>query len=114
MSGARPLFRSPQFGDGITSEAIEESGLNVFMFAFSRGAGSARWRFESTRSEVSDMGHFKTDWQATIQDRAITIPSWPGPRNHTIGLCHNIAGVCAGRITGGLGAQTTACAGAEM
>src|ERR1700761_8684353 len=56
MSGARPLFRSPQFGDGITSEAIEESGLNVFMFAFSRGAGSARWRFESTLSEISDMG----------------------------------------------------------
>src|SRR5262249_31768547 len=68
MSGARPLLRSPKFGEGITSEAIEESGVNVFMFALSRGTGSARWRFESTLSEVSDMGHFK-NWLASNKYR---------------------------------------------
>jgi hypothetical protein len=69
------------------------------MFALSRGAGSARWRFESTLSEVSDMGHFKTCEQATIRIHAITIPSGPLPRNRIGGLCHNFARVCAGRIT---------------
>jgi hypothetical protein len=31
MSGQRPLARSPKLADGMTSEAIEESAVNVFM-----------------------------------------------------------------------------------
>src|SRR5579864_8182629 len=46
MSGRRPLFRSPKFADGMTSEAIEVSGVKVFISAIGRGNGVAR-RFES-------------------------------------------------------------------
>jgi hypothetical protein len=45
----------------MTSEAIEESGENVFMFAIGRGSGTAR-RFESgptDANEPSDMGWLK-------------------------------------------------------
>ncbi|WP_229176564.1 hypothetical protein [Bradyrhizobium ivorense] len=47
MSGWRPLARSPKFTDGITSEAIEESGVNVFNSATPFGTGRVRCRFES-------------------------------------------------------------------
>jgi hypothetical protein len=47
------MFRSPKFGDGTTSEAIDESGLNVFMFALSRGTGTAR-RFESVPADADE------------------------------------------------------------
>jgi hypothetical protein len=53
MSGARALFLSPQFGEGMTSEAIEESGVKVFMFDWSRGSGAAR-RFESVPADANE------------------------------------------------------------
>jgi hypothetical protein len=53
MSGKRPLFRSPKFAEGITSEAIEESGEKVFMLAFGRGSGTAR-RFESEPTDANE------------------------------------------------------------
>jgi hypothetical protein len=37
MSATRPLFRSPWFGDGMTSDAIEEFGVKVFMSALETG-----------------------------------------------------------------------------
>src|SRR5476651_1194182 len=45
----------------MTSEAIEESGVNVFMFALALGRGTAR-RFESKptdANEPSDIGQVK-------------------------------------------------------
>src|SRR5664279_2652113 len=62
MSGKRPLLRSPKLTDGMTSEAIEESGVNVFMSELPRGIGRARWRFESNpagANELSDIGLLK-------------------------------------------------------
>src|ERR1700761_8024905 len=53
MSGKRPLFRSPKFGDGMTSEAIEESDVKVCMFAIGRKSGVAR-RFESASGEANE------------------------------------------------------------
>src|ERR1700694_4328860 len=46
----------------MTSEAIEESGVNVFMSELPRGIGRARWRFESGpagANEPSDIGLLK-------------------------------------------------------
>src|SRR4030088_3182178 len=46
----------------MTSEAIEESGVNVFMSELPRGIGRARWRFESNpagANEPSDIGLLK-------------------------------------------------------
>src|SRR5664279_4230863 len=62
MSGKRPLLRSPKLADGMTSEAIEESWVNVFMSELPRGIGRARWRFESNpagANEPSDIGVLK-------------------------------------------------------
>ncbi len=53
MSGRRPLFRSPKFADGMTSEAIEVSGVKVCMFAIGRGSGVAR-RFESVTADANE------------------------------------------------------------
>jgi hypothetical protein len=47
------LFRSPKFADGMTSEAIEESGLKVCIFAMGRGSGKAR-RFESVPGDANE------------------------------------------------------------
>src|SRR5882724_6387365 len=55
MSGRRPLFRSPWFGDGMTSEAIEESGLNVFMLALAPGIARTRGGAEGMPSGL-DIG----------------------------------------------------------
>src|SRR5476649_1362281 len=46
----------------MTSEAIEESGVNVVMSELPRGIGRARWRFESNpagANEPSDIGLLK-------------------------------------------------------
>lgn len=51
MSGCRPLLRSPKFGEGITSEATDESGVKVFMLLLPPGIGSTRLRFESAELE---------------------------------------------------------------
>jgi hypothetical protein len=53
MLGRRPLFRSPKFGEGMTSEATEESGENVFMFEYSCGSGAER-RFESEPADANE------------------------------------------------------------
>src|SRR3569832_2984690 len=53
MSAIRPLFRSPKFAEGITSEAIEESGVKVCMFAIGRGSGVAR-RLESVPEDANE------------------------------------------------------------
>src|SRR5579871_2072822 len=76
MSGTRPLFLSPKLADGMTSEAIEESGLNVCMFAIGRGSGAAP-RFESVTGDANEpsvisilksrqyggSGNFQNIWQ---------------------------------------------------
>src|SRR4051812_48998055 len=54
MSGRRSLLRSPKFGDGMTSETTEESGVNVFMLALPLGIGRARWRFESVPPDANE------------------------------------------------------------
>src|SRR5664279_1003058 len=81
MSGKRPLFRSPKLTDGITSDAIEESGVNVFISELPRGIGRARWRFESNpagANEPSDIGLLKpgrrTAKSRLQRERAFTIP----------------------------------------
>ena len=56
MSGARPPFRSPKFGEGMTSETIDESGLNAFIPAPTQGIGRARWRFASGPSVAWESG----------------------------------------------------------
>src|ERR1700720_950218 len=53
MSGRRPLFRSPKFAEGMTSDAIEESGEKVCMFAIGRGNGAGR-RFESVPEDANE------------------------------------------------------------
>ena len=59
MSGKRPLFRSPKFAEGMTSEAIEESGVKVCISAMGRGSGVKR-RFESIDvNEPSDISILK-------------------------------------------------------
>ena len=47
------MFRSPKLADGMTSEAIEESGLKVCMFAIGRKSGVAR-RFESVTGDANE------------------------------------------------------------
>src|SRR5579862_5736592 len=53
MSGRRPLLRSPKLADGMTSEAMEVSGVKVCMFAIGRGSGVAR-RFESVAGDANE------------------------------------------------------------
>src|SRR5271169_5124714 len=110
MSGRRPLFRSPKFGEGITSEAIEESGENVFIFARGRGSGTAR-RFESVPADANepsaiwiaqtgqDNGNIElSKWSLTIRPRRrrcnpitggcdVFWPSVCGPHHFTAGAC---------------------------
>src|SRR6202048_4579039 len=38
----------------MTSEAIDKSGVNVFMFALARGIGRARGRFESKPTDANE------------------------------------------------------------
>jgi hypothetical protein len=52
MSGVRPLFRSPKFSEGTTSNTTEESGVNFGMSALAFGIGRARWRFGAGFSDV--------------------------------------------------------------
>src|SRR4051794_32272070 len=54
MSGSRSLYLSPKLADGITSEAIDESGVNGFMLALAPGIGRARCRFELTLSDANE------------------------------------------------------------
>ncbi|MGC1554430.1 MAG: hypothetical protein WA806_16775, partial [Bradyrhizobium sp.] len=66
MSGKRPLFRSPKFAEGMTSEAIEVSGVKLCIFAIGRGNGVAR-RFESMgTNEPSDISLLKPGKTAAI------------------------------------------------
>src|SRR5487761_260192 len=53
MSGTRPLFRSPKLAEGMTSDAIEVSGVKIFIFAIGRGSGVAR-RFESEPGDANE------------------------------------------------------------
>src|SRR5579862_8569148 len=72
MSMPRPLLRSPKFGEGMTSEAIEVSGVKIFMFAAVFGIGSERSRFESDPSEGSepeDIVQFKPAGERRIKPR---------------------------------------------
>src|SRR5476649_585294 len=105
MSGKRPLFRSPKFAEGMTSEAIEESGVNVFMSELPRGIGRARWRFVSNpagANEPSDIGLLKPG-RRTAKSRLQR-----GPRLLFLydvrsamrqrAAASHFGGVCAGRI----------------
>jgi hypothetical protein len=62
------LVRSPKFGDGITSETVEESGVKILMFVLVRGSGKARCRFESDPSEVDEpSGMIDSNWTGQRQ-----------------------------------------------
>jgi hypothetical protein len=56
MSGGRPLLRSPEFGDGMTSDTIEESGVKLIMFALPLGMRRASGRFELVLSGTCGRG----------------------------------------------------------
>src|SRR4051794_13951687 len=83
MSGRRPLLRSPKFGDGMTSETTEESGVNVFMSALPLGIGRARKRFESIPPETNEpecIGRPKTGKRTTRERQCRHYPDldWAG------------------------------------
>src|ERR1700722_15261504 len=75
----------------MTSEAIEESGVNVFMFALALGSGApVRWRLVSSpagANELSDIGLLKPGRRtATVrfQDDPFTIPLRCHQRNAAV------------------------------
>src|SRR4051812_24207050 len=79
MSGRRPLLRSPKFGDGMTSETTEESGVNVCMSALPFGIGRARKRFESNPPDTNEpecIGRPKTGKRTTIERQWRHYPDW--------------------------------------
>src|SRR4030088_134466 len=89
----------------MTSEAIEESGVNVFMFALALGSGTAR-RFESNptdANEPSGIGQIKPG------RRTATVRRQPEPRllflHHAIRAMRELPAashfgrVCAGSLT---------------
>ena len=59
MSGCRPPLRSPKFAEGMTSDAIDESGVKSGSSAQPLGIGSARGRFDSGLSVEFGMTHSK-------------------------------------------------------
>src|ERR1700722_2705773 len=105
MSGRRPLFRSPKFAEGMTSDAIEESGEKVCMFAIGRGNGAGR-RFESVPEDANEpidisilkpgrttaITLFQKICQSLFSEGDLRAIGYP-PRNEHSG------GVCAGSIT---------------
>src|ERR1700722_6043406 len=106
MSGRRALFRSPWFGDGMTSEAIEESGVNVFIFALALGSGAARRSLESSptgANEPSGIGQLKPGRRTAIvrfQSRLhpLFLSDAVGAMRQPVVASH-FRRVCAGRIT---------------
>jgi hypothetical protein len=47
------LFRSPKFAEWMTSDAIEVSGVKIFIFAIGLGSGVAR-RLESGPADANE------------------------------------------------------------
>src|SRR5450432_1668849 len=86
----------------MTSEAIEESAVNVFMFALVLGSGTAaRWRFESNpagANEPSGIRQLKPG-RRTAEPTSFTIPLRCHQRNATAGRRFDFVRVCAGSIT---------------
>src|SRR5947207_14733824 len=89
----------------MTSEAIDESGVNVFIFAFGLGSGTAR-RFESKppdANEPSDMGQLKPGRRtaalafSTIH-RLLFLYRVPGAMRQPV-AASDFVRLCAGRIT---------------
>src|SRR5476651_1247269 len=91
----------------MTSEAIEESGVNVFMSELPRGIGRARWRFESGpagANEPSDIGLLKpgrrtANSRLQREPRLLFLYDARGAMREPAVASH-FGGVCAGSITG--------------
>jgi len=101
MLGMRPLFPSPKFGEGMTSDTTDESGMNFSISRLALGIGRARCRLVSDPTDVNernDMQPLKTG--ETTTPRGFSKAKGPGQRGRfTIralpGRCND--GVSVGR-----------------